>query len=100
MIKVEHLYKTFGELKALHDINLEIDEGEIGIFIVAGEGFVKEYRRDGLHSHNPKYKTIHPSQDDNFRCVGRVLDVITEDMLATPRELAVLNEAYASKRDN
>ena len=78
----------------------EIDEGEIGIFIVAGEGFVKEYRRDGLHSHNPKYKTIHPSQDDNFRCVGRVLDVITEDMLATPRELAVLNEAYASKRDN
>lgn len=29
MIKVEHLYKTFGELKALHDINLEIDEGEI-----------------------------------------------------------------------
>ena len=78
----------------------EIDEGEIGIFIVAGEGFVKEYRRDGLHSHNPKYKTIHPSQDDNFRCVGRVLDVITEDMLATPRELAVLNETYASKRDN
>ena len=78
----------------------EINEGEIGIFIVAGEGYVKEYRADGLHSHNPKYKTIHPTQDDNFRCVGRVLDVITEDMLATPRELAVLNEVYSSKRDN
>ena len=77
-----------------------IKEGEIGIFIVAGEGFVKEYQPDGLHSHNPKYKTIRPVQDDNFRCVGRVLDVITEDMLATPRELAVLNEIYSSKRDN
>lgn len=78
----------------------EIEEGEIGIFVVAGEGFVKEYRSDGLHSHNPKYKTIRPTQDDNFRCVGRVLDVITEDMLATPRELAVLNEVYSSKRKN
>lgn len=29
MIKVEHLYKTFGTLEALRDINLEIDEGEI-----------------------------------------------------------------------
>ena len=78
----------------------EIEVGEIGIFVVAGEGFVKEYQPDGLHSHNPKYKTIRPMQDDNFRCVGRVLDVITEDMLATPRELAVLNEIYSSKRDN
>lgn len=78
----------------------EIEVGEIGIFVVAGEGFVKEYQPDGLHSHNPKYKTIRPAQDDNFRCVGRVLDVITEDMLATPRELAVLNEIYSSKRDN
>ncbi len=29
MIKVEHLYKNFGELKALKDINLEVEEGEI-----------------------------------------------------------------------
>ena len=78
----------------------EIGEGEIGIFVVAGEGFVKEYRRDGLHSHNPKYKTIRPVQDDNFRCVGRVLGVVTEDMLATPRELAVLNEVYSSRQDS
>lgn len=78
----------------------EIEVGEIGIFIVAGEGFVKEYQPDGLHSHNPKYKTIRPVQDDNFRCVGRVLDVITEDMLPTSRELSVLNEIYSNNRDN
>ena len=74
----------------------EIREGEIGIFVVAGEGFVKEYRSDGLHSHNPKYKPIRPMQDDNFRCVGRVLGAVTEDMLATPQELAVLSEVYSS----
>ena len=78
----------------------EIREGEIGIFVVAGEGFVKEYRSDGLHSHNPKYKTIRPMQDDNFRCVGRVLGAVTEDMLATPQELAVLSEVYSSRQDS
>lgn len=29
MIKVEHLHKSFGAFKALHDISLEIDDGEI-----------------------------------------------------------------------
>ena len=29
MIKVEHLYKHFGDLKALKDISLHVDEGEI-----------------------------------------------------------------------
>lgn len=76
----------------------EIDVGEIGIFVIAGEGFVKEYQPDGLHSHNPNYKTLRPTQDDNFRCVGRILGVITEDMLATPRELAVLNDEYSKQR--
>ena len=78
----------------------EINPGEIGIFIVAGEGFVKEYQPDGLHSHNARYKTIHPTPDDNFRCIGRVLGVVTEDMLPTPRELDVLNEVYSTKHEH
>lgn len=78
----------------------EINPGEIGIFIVAGEGFVKEYQPDGLHSHNARYKTIHPTPDDNFRCIGRVLGVVTEDMLPTARELAVLNEVYSTKHEH
>lgn len=78
----------------------EVRFGEIGIFVVAGEGFVKEYRPDGLHSHNPKYKTIRPTQDDDFHCVGRVLGVIDDDMLPTPRELAILNEIHSCEQSN
>lgn len=76
----------------------QLAPGEIGIFIVAGEGYVKEYQPDGLHSHNPRYKTIRPVQDDNFRCVGRVLDVVTPDMLPNERELSILNEIYSEKK--
>ena len=75
-----------------------LDPGEIGVFVVAGEGYVKEYRPDGLHSHNPKYKTIRPTEDDDVRCVGRVLCTISETWRATPSEQAVLNEIYATKR--
>lgn len=75
----------------------ELQPGEIGIFVIAGEAFVKEYQPDGLHSHNPKYKTIHPGPDDNFRCVGRVLDVVTKDMYPTAQELDVLNEVYSER---
>lgn len=72
-----------------------IEPGEIGVFVVAGDGFVKEYQRDGLHSHNKKYKTIHPTEDDNARCLGRVLTVITDDMRASAKESEILNEIYA-----
>lgn len=81
----------------LVEFTQEIDPGEIGIFVIAGESFVKEYQPDGLHSHNPKYKTIHPGPDDNFRCAGRVLGVVTQDMYPTAQELDVLNEVYSKK---
>ena len=90
-----------GDLRTLFEIRNAKEANEL--FLCAfrdrralDEGFVKEYRSDGLHSHNPKYKTIRPMQDDNFRCVGRVLGAVTEDMLATPQELAVLSEVYSS----
>lgn len=76
----------------------ELSPGEIGVFVIAGEGYIKEYQKDGLHSHNPKYKTIHPSEDDNVRCVGRVLGVIGPDQIATPEESTVLDEFYAEER--
>ena len=75
----------------------QIKEGEIGIFVVNGEGYVKEYRQDGLHSHNPQYKTIRPTQGDDFRCIGRVLGKVTEDMYPKARELDVLTEIYEQR---
>ena len=77
----------------------EIEPGEIGIFVIAGDGFVKEYQRDGLHSHNAKYHTIRPSEDDGTRCIGRVIGIVGEDQLATPEEYNILSEIF-SDEDN
>ena len=75
-----------------------IEPGEIGIFIVNGDGFVKEYQPDGLHSHNPEYPVLHFSDGDDVRCVGRVLGVVDPDQYANDVELEMLEEIRHEKR--
>lgn len=50
-----------------------IRPGEIGVFISGDNGYIKEYRRDGLHSHNPDYPTIAFKEGEEVRCIGKVL---------------------------
>lgn len=52
-----------------------VEVGEIGIFIVNGEGFIKQYDGDTLISLNPKRKNIHLQEDDTVFCRGRVLGI-------------------------
>lgn len=61
-------------------------EGEIGVFTVDGEGFIKEYRKDGLHSHNPDYPTMKFGEGNDVRCIGRVLGLLKEEQLLTDAE--------------
>ncbi|MBR2662588.1 MAG: helix-turn-helix domain-containing protein [Clostridia bacterium] len=70
----------------------ELREGEIGIFLVDGAGYVKEYRRDGLHSYNPAYPTMRFSEDSDVRCVGRVLGKVDETQWPTKAQMELLEE--------
>ena len=60
-----------------------ISPGEVGVFVADGEGFVKEYQPDGLHSHNPRYKTIYTGEGADVRCCGRVTGAVAEGDIAT-----------------
>ena len=73
----------------------EIRPGEIGIFVLDGQGTVKEYRPDGLHPHNPDYPVIRPEEGMPIRCVGRVLGAVTSSMRPDRERLRVLQELYA-----
>lgn len=48
--------------------------GKIGIFIVDGEGYIKERGTDRLISHNPDYDPIYLEGKES-RCVGMVIGV-------------------------
>ena len=75
-----------------------IEPGEIGIFIANGDGFVKEYQPDGLHSHNPEYPVLRFSEGDDVRCVGRVLGIVEPEQYATDAELEMLEEIRREKK--
>ena len=71
--------------------------GEIGIFVVGGEGYVKEFQDDGLHSHNPEYPVLIFQEGDDVRCVGRVLGVVGKDQYATDLELEIMEDIRREK---
>lgn len=50
-----------------------VSEGEIGIFFLNGDGYIKRLGRGELLSLNPEYAPIPLSDYDDFRCQGRVL---------------------------
>ena len=62
--------------------------GEIGIFVNGDAGYIKEYQKDGLHSHNPAYPVMHFSDGDSVRVIGRVLGKLRPDQIARPEEIA------------
>lgn len=53
-----------------------VEVGEIGIFILDGEGYVKEYGGDCLISHNEKYENIKLNKYNEIYCCGLVLGVL------------------------
>ena len=72
--------------------------GETGLFIINGEGFIKQYQGDHLHSLNPQYKDIPLSEFDEIRIVGRVLGTVQEGDYPTQQELTVLEELQRENR--
>ena len=71
----------------------ELRPGEIGVFLVEGEGYIKEFRKDGLYSHNPDYSPMRFSEWQDVRCVGRVIGKLTEDEIPSEKAVRYYEEA-------
>ena len=72
-----------------------VQPGQIGIFVVNGEAYIKEYQPDGLHSHNPRYKTIFTGEGVDVRCCGRVMGAVAEGDIAAGMLLEKVEAAFA-----
>ncbi len=53
-----------------------VNDGEIGVFIVNGEGYVKKFGGNCLISINPEYKDIKLNDYDQIYCKGKVIGVL------------------------
>ena len=77
----------------------DLREGEIGIFLVDNEGYIKEYRKDGLHSHNPEYRTMTFHEDQSVRCLGRVIGKVKEEQIPTKEQINRIAEAERAGKE-
>lgn len=55
-----------------------VDVGEIEIFVVNGEAYIKELGDRCLISHNPSYKPIPFRHDNSIYCCGKVIGIVEE----------------------
>ena len=76
------------------ELGASVQPGQIGIFIVNGEAFIKEYQPDGLHSHNPRYKTIFTGEGVDVRCCGRVTGAVSDGDIATGSLIEKIEAAF------
>ena len=53
-----------------------VDIGEIGIFVVNGDVYIKELGNKCLISHNEKYTPIRIGESDSVYCCGRVIGIV------------------------
>lgn len=63
--------------KVIVSQSAEVKHGDIGIFIVNGNVYIKEYGQNELISKNPKADNITISEYDNIVCMGKVIGKIT-----------------------
>ena len=78
-----------------HTPDLEI--GEIGLFVVNGNGYIKQLQDGYLHSLNPEYGDIQLHESDTTLCVGRILGAVDQDDYPKDDELKILQEIDREK---
>lgn len=58
---------------ALVSQNMEMQVGDIGVFVVNGSAFIKELGKNELISQNGEYSNIPIHEEDNVVCMGKVI---------------------------
>lgn len=66
--------------------------GDVGIFQADGSLYIKEYRKDGLHSINPAYDVMRKDHYGFIKSIGRVIGILDLDDFATESEIACFKQ--------
>ena len=64
---------------ALVQQDAELSPGDIGVFVINGDAFIKELGENELISRNKDYKNIPIHEGDNVVCMGKVIGKVKTD---------------------
>lgn len=54
----------------------QVQIGDIGVFVINSEAYIKQYGNGRLISLNPRYKPINITENDTANCIGKVIAVL------------------------
>lgn len=55
-----------------------VEPGQVGVFLINGEGYLKQWQGNRLLSLNKDYDPIYVEEEDQFMIVGKVVDKLTK----------------------
>ena len=111
ILKTEHLYKSFGSLEVLKDINLEVKMGEV-ICIIGPSGAGKStylrslnqlekitsgkiYIKDELFLHREHNKTLHRVEPDKQKAMLLEMGMVFQSFNLFPHKTVIENVMLA-----
>ena len=68
--------------------------GEIGIFTNGNAGYMKKFGKEGLHSLNPAYPVMRFTENDDVRCIGKVIGIVRKHMIPTMADIERYTAEY------
>lgn len=68
--------------KVLVDRKTVVEKGEVGIFVKNGDTYIKELGENELISRNPEFPNIPVKDFDNVVCLGKVIGILTDSLIA------------------
>lgn len=78
-VKGDSMQPKFNDGDKVYVVNQQsVEIGEIGIFIINSEAYIKKLGKGQLISLNEKYKPIPLNNDDSIYCCGKVIGVVSE----------------------
>lgn len=61
--------------------------GDVGAFMIGNETYIKEYQKDGLHSYNENYDTMHFNSDDHVILIGKIVATLEPEDMASKEHI-------------
>ncbi len=68
--------------------------GETGAFVIGNEAYIKQYEKDGLHSLNPAFSTMHFSDEESVYLIGRVIAVVDPETIASQKDVELYEKLH------
>ena len=73
----------------------ELTPGDIGVFMIDNETYIKEYQPDGLHSLNSAYPVMRFSEFEHVYLIGQTIGVLSDEDIACEEDVECYRKLYS-----